>query len=160
MREKLKATFDDPKKWKIFEAAMDREMAMYDRNKKTLSRVEGKKLQALGKEDSLLSNVLDSGMANVPGMGGISPLNRIYNWLRFPMPMSEKTADEILRTIHRGDVPAFEATMRRLAAAQPRLKIRAKRASKIGAIAAILAAGASTQPTPPGDKARMGDEEK
>lgn len=154
MREKLRATFDDPKKWKIFEAAMDKEAALFDRNKKSMSRVEGKKLQALGKEDSVLSNVLDGGMQNAPGMGGISPLNRIYNWLRFPLPMSESTADGILKTINRGDTRAFEATMARLAKAQSRLAVRGKRSGKVGAIAAMLAAGLM-QPTPPGEAAEM-----
>jgi len=159
MREKLRATFDDPKKWKIFEAAMDREAALYKNNKDVTSRVEGKKTQALGREDSILSNVLDGGMANTPGMGGISPLNRIYNWLRFPLPMSEKNADALLRTINRGDVKAFDATMKRLASAQGRLKIRGKRAGKMGAVAAMLAAGL-LQPTPPGDAAQMEEEYK
>lgn len=158
MREKLKATFDDPKKWKIFEAAMDKEAEMFQRNKQMLSRVEGKKTQALGKEDSILSNVLDGGMTNAPGMGGISWTNRIYNWLRFPMPMSEKTADEVLKTINRGDIKAFDATMKRLASAQQRLRIRGKRSSKAGALAAVIAAGLM-QPTPPGEAAKMDDQE-
>lgn len=159
MREKLKATFDDPKKWKVFEAALDKEAEMFKTNKQLLGRVEGKKLQALGKEDSILSNALDSGMTNAPGMGGISWVNRIYNWLRFPLPMSEKTAEDLLRTINRGDVKAFDATMQRLAQAQPRLRVRGTRAGKAAAVAAVLGAGL-TQPTPPGEAARMEEEEE
>jgi hypothetical protein len=154
MREKLRATFDDPKKWKVFEAALDKEAEMFKANKQLLGRVEGKKLQALGKEDSILSNALDRGMTNAPGMGGISWVNRIYNWLRFPLPMSEKTADDLLRTINRGDVKAFDATMHRLAQAQPRLSARGKRAGKMAAVAAVLGAGL-TQPTPPGEATKM-----
>jgi hypothetical protein len=150
MRAKLEATFDDPKKWKIFEAAMDKEAAMYDRTRKMTSRVEGKKAQALGKEESILSGALDQGMSNVPGMGGISWTNRVYNWLRFPMPMSEATADGILKAINRGDVRVFDETMKRLAQGQSRLKIRGKRAGKLGAIAAVLGA-AMSQPTPRGE---------
>lgn len=153
-REKLKATFDDPKKWKVFEAALDKEAEMFDRNKKMGARVEGKKTQNLGKEDSILSNVVDGGMSNTPGMGGISWINRAYNWLRFPMPMSEATADELLKVIKRGDVKAFDSKMNVLAQAQKRLKVRGKRAGKMGALAAVLAAGAM-QPTPAGDAADL-----
>lgn len=157
MRAKLEATFDDPKKWKVFEAAMDKEAAMYDRTKKMTSRVEGQRLQELKKGDSLLSGVMDSGMANTPGMGGISWVNRVYNWLRFPMPLSGHNANEILKTIDRSDVKAFDATMKRLAEGQKRLKVRGRRGAKVGAIAAILAAGA-TQPTPPGEAGNTGEE--
>jgi hypothetical protein len=158
MRAKLEATFDDPKKWKIFEAAMDKEAEIYDRTHKMTARVEGKKAQALGKEESILSGVLDQGMSNVPGMGGISWTNRVYNWLRFPMPMSEATADGILKAINRGDVKAFDATMKRLSQAQPRLKIRGKRAGKVGMLLGILGAAAAAQNTPPGEKAKMEDQ--
>lgn len=152
MREKLRATFDDPKKWKVFEAALDKEADMFDRNKKMGARVEGKKTQNLGKEDSVLSNVMDGGMSNTPGMGGISWINRAYNWLRFPMPMSEAAANDLLKTIDRGDTKAFDAKMHVLSQAQKRLKIRGKRAGKVGALAAVLAAGA-LQPTPAGEAA-------
>jgi hypothetical protein len=154
MREKLKATFDDPNKWKIFEAAMDKESDMYTRNKAMISRVSGKQQQALGKEDSILSGVLDSGMTNAPGMGGISWVNRVYNWLRYPLSMNQTTANEVLKTVNRGDVKAFDATMQRLAASQGRMRIRAKRSGKAGAIAAVIAAGL-LQPTPPGEGAQM-----
>lgn len=150
-KAKLAAIFDSPQKWKVFEAALNKEAEMFDNTKRSTARVEGQKMQEAKKGESVLSH-LDAGMANYPGMGGISMWNRVYNWLRFPMPMSEATADSVIKTIKRGDVKAFDATMTRLAQAQKRLKVRGKRGSKVGAIAAI-AAGALTQPTPPGEAA-------
>lgn len=151
MRAKLEASFDDPKKWKVFEAALSKEADMYDRTKSSQARVKGQRTAAAGKEESLLSR-LDPGMANTPGMGGISLYNRVYNWLRFPLAMSEETSNQLIRAIDRGDIKQFDSTMQRLSQAQSRLARRGKRGSKVGALTAI-AAGAMTQPTPPGDAA-------
>lgn len=149
LRAKLETLFDDPKKWKIFEAALNKEAKMYDQTKRSLGRVEGARLSHLKKGESLLT-MLDPGMSNVPGMGGISALNRVYNWLRFPIQMSEKTANQVIGVINEGDPAKLDATLARLAKAQGRLQKRTRRAGKVGVVAGALA-GILTQPSVPGD---------
>lgn len=144
MAKRLELTFDKPKEFRIFQAALEREMDMFEQGKKTLRRAES------GRERRLTEDMLsmDDPLATVKEKFGRGPVAWAMKFLpsfggRKKIELSKKEADEIVRILNTKDPKELEALGTRLGEVQKRgkkLRGRKGKAALVGtAIGAALA---------------------
>lgn len=142
MRRRLELLFDKPREYRIFEAALQREMDLFEREKKTVRRSESGRTRRMT-EDLL---AMDDPLTAVKDKIGRGPLGRVIQLLpsfgrtRQTIELSEKEADDIIRILTTGEVDELDKLGERLSDVQQRGKTRRKRRGKAAAVGTAVGA--------------------
>ncbi|WP_455363617.1 hypothetical protein [[Eubacterium] cellulosolvens] len=139
MRGRLELLFDKPREYRVFEAALKREMDMWERNRGMIRRAEA------GRTKRQIANVLemDDPLAAVKQQIGRGPTMWVLRMLPpygSKKSLTEKEADEIVRILTQGDVAELERIRPRLDYATEYAKKRGKRRGKAAMAGAALGA--------------------
>jgi len=144
--DKLQAVFDKPAEFKVFKAALDREMQNFEHTKPLLTEAaRARKTTAAGGTSIL--ETMDPHLREAPGVGALSWLTRSLNILRHQWPMTDETADKVATVLSKGDPKDASAALSKLEDAAVRLSKRKKLSGKAAMVGAA-AAGALARPTP------------
>lgn len=144
--EKLRPLFDSDSQFKLFKASLDKEMDMFDKSKQVVSRAASSGVSQAGRGESLLEKI-DPGLHSTPW--GWSPTTWTLNLLRQAPTMSNKTAEEISKTLRTTDPSELRSLSQRLEKVSAKLQGRNRRAGKAGVIGAAIT-GTLLAPSPKG----------
>jgi hypothetical protein len=141
--DKLQAIFEKPGEFKIFKAALDREMEEFTKSKELASAAGPARLARASNDPSLI-NRLGATLDAVPSGGFI---NSAMKAMKLIPNMSEKTANQIATALREEDPTKAADYLRRIGVKAAAVSRRKKRAGKAGlAVAAIT--GALTAQSP------------
>jgi len=146
MRRRLQLLFDKPSEYRVFEAAMERELDLYEKGKKLISKADvGRTRRQIG--DVLAVDDPLTAAKDMMSRGPIMWTLRTLGWGgRSSRILSEKDADEIVKILMTKDVKELEKYGPKLGYGRDYAKTRQKRrgrAAMVGAGIGAIAAGAS-----------------
>lgn len=143
MKNRLQLLFDKPREWRVFEAALEREMEMFESEKKSIRRAESGRTRRMTDDlvamDDPLSKIKDK-MGRGPLAWALRILPPYWGRGRKRIELSEKDADEIVRIMTTGDLKELDALGERLSEVQTRTKKRRGRRGKAGAVGTAVGA--------------------
>jgi hypothetical protein len=163
MATRLELLFEKPREFRVFQAALQREMDMWERGRRITGRAEkGRAKRQIGEvlemDDPLFA------IKNQIGRGPTMWVLRMLPPYGSKKHLSEKEADEIVRILTQGDLAELERIRPRLEHATGYAKARGSRRGKAAmvgsAVGAALAAmgGDDEEELPPVDPAAMIEE--
>lgn len=140
MRQRLQLLFDKPSDWRIFEAALNREMKMFSSDKTMARRVESGRTgrlvgQALAADDPLAS------MKNAMSRGPLMWVIRTIGWGRKAGGLSEQQADEVIEILTNRDLKELEKYVPQLEYARDYARTRRGRRGKAAVIGGATGLG-------------------
>ena len=136
-RAKLKVLFDKPSEWRIFEAALDREMKFFETTKKTARRGETGRQRKVSKA---LGQAADP-MTDVRRTVGrpIGAVIRLFSSAP-GLDLTEDQADEVIRILNSGDAAEIKGIADRFGSLQKRrAKVKGRR-GKVALVGATVGA--------------------
>lgn len=145
MATRLELLFDKPREFRVFKAALQREMEMWERNKRMIRGTErGRQRRQIGEvmemDDPL--NAIKQQIGRGPTMWALRMLPPYGS----KKPLTEKEADEIVRIMTTGDIAELERIRPQLDYATEYAKKRNKRRGKAGMIGAAIGAAIAALP--------------
>lgn len=144
MVNRLELLFDKPSEFRIFKAALEREMALFEQGKKTVRRAES------GRTQQMTQELLERGdpLARVKEVAGRNPFSPVMWVTRFletlggkkKFRLGEDEADEIVRILNTGDLKELETLGTRLKKVGSRVKKVRGRKGKAALVGAAIGA--------------------
>ena len=140
-RDRLRVLFDKPAEWRIFEAALEREMDIFQRDRRSTGRIER------GRTAQQVDQVTRMGDPITPVTDAISrsPLAWVVRTLgavgRRRAIISEQQADEIVEILRTGRLDELDAITPRLEAGRQYSAMRRGRRGKAALVGAAIGTG-------------------
>ena len=140
MRRRLQLLFEKPSDWRMFEAALDREMRMFSSDKKMSRRVEAGRTGRLVGEALALDDPLNA-VKNAISKGPLMWVIRSVGWGRRAGGLSEQDADEIVKILTNRDLGELEQYAPKLEYARDYARTRRGRRGKAAVIGGATGLG-------------------
>jgi len=138
MQRRMELLFDKPREYRVFKAALDREMNLWEKGRKTVRAAESGRTRR-GAQEALELDNPESNIKNAIAGGPTAWVLRTLGWGR-GKGLSEKQADEIVRIMTTGDVKELEEIAPRLKRGAKYAKKRKGRRGKAGLVGTAVGA--------------------
>ena len=141
MRRRMILLFDKAPEWRVFETALEREMDLWEKGKKTIRRADsGRTSRQIGEVMSMDDPL--NAVKDAISRGPIMWVMRTIGWGRRGRGLSEKQADEIVDILMTKDITELNKLAPKLEYAGRYARTRRGRRGKAAAIGAAVGAGA------------------
>jgi len=145
MRRRMQLLFDKPAEYRVFETALEREMDLWEKGRKTIGRAErGRTSRQIG-EVMAMDDPLNAAKEFI-SRGPIMWVLRTVGWGRRGRGLTERQADEIVDILMTKDIKELDKIAPKLEYGGRYAKTRRKRRGKAAAIGAAIGAGAMLLP--------------
>jgi hypothetical protein len=142
MRRRIQLLFDKPAEYRVFEAALEREMDLWEKGKKTIRRAESGRTGRQVGEVLAMDDPLNAAKQAIT-RGPLMWVLRTVGWGRRGRGLTEKQADEIVDILMTKDIDELNRIAPKIEYGGRYAKTRRKRRGKAAAIGALGGIGAA-----------------
>lgn len=139
MSERLALLFDSPKEFEAFQAALEGEMAMFDRSRQLVNRGKRSRPKHVDPEQGPIQRLREK----TPALGVTSPIHWVLKWAQSKPEIPDESLPELVNHLKAGDTKSLAEFEKRLQSKYGRTARRQKLKGRAAKVGALLGSGAA-----------------